>query len=176
MQEEQPADRKGHPDREDLTGEHARGDLGQIVLLVIFITAWTLDSFVLHYSTFCARYVSLYVRIPLALLILFCGGYCAKKGHDIVFGETGEVPQIFRTGIFGIVRHPLYLGSLLFYLALITLTLSLIAKALWVVIIVFYYYIARYEETLLVHRFGSAYEAYQREVPMFIPRLTKRRG
>ena len=176
MQEEQPAGRKGHHGREDLTGEHALGDLGQIVLLVIFIPAWALDSFVLHYSTFCARYVSLYVRIPLALLILLCGGYCAKKGHDIVFGEAREVPQVLRTGVFGFVRHPLYLGALLFYLALITLTLSLIAKALWIVIIVFYYYIARYEETLLVHRFGSAYEDYLREVPMFIPRITKRRG
>ncbi len=176
MLEEQPAGRKDHHNREHLTGEHALGDLGQIALLVIFIIAWALDSFVLHYSTFCARYISLYVRIPVALLILFYGGYCTKKGHDIVFGEAGEVPHVFRTGVFGIVRHPLYLGTLLFYLSLITLTLSLIAKTLWIVIIVFYYYIARHEEKLLVHRFGSAYEDYLREVPMFIPRITKRRG
>ena len=76
-----------------------------------------------------------------------------------------------RDGVFRFVRHPIYLGELLLYAGLLTLSLSLAAAVVWLVTISFLHYLSRYEERLLLARFGEAYRQYMREVPMWLPRL-----
>ena len=165
---------KKHNHRQDLTGEHALGDIGQLILLFIFLAAWITDSFFLKYSTFISNYIPLFVKISLSVIILFSAGYLAKKGLDIVFGEIREKPGVIRKGVFGIVRHPIYSGSLLFYLGLLTLTFSIIATIIWIFIIAFYCFIAKHEEKLLLNKFEKDYEEYMIEVPMLIPRLKRK--
>ena len=174
MEKEKISGRKRHDNRPDLAGEHLLSDSGQLILLLLFLAAWILDSFFLKYSTFLSKYIPLFVKIPLSIIILFSSGYLAKKGLNIVFGEVREEPGVIRKGVFGIVRHPIYLGSILFYLGLLALNFSIIAAIIWVVIIIFYYFIAQHEEKLLVMKFGKEYEEYMREVPMLIP-LIKRK-
>jgi len=87
----------------------------------------------------------------------------------MVFGEKREEPQVITTGVFSIVRHPIYFGSILLYLGFILLSLSLLSVLVWILIIVFYYMISLYEEKLLTQRFGSAYEEYKKKVPMLLP-------
>jgi protein-S-isoprenylcysteine O-methyltransferase Ste14 len=137
------------------------GDMGQLILLVVFLVVWIADSFVFKYSTFLTQYISNYIRVPIALIVLVISGLLAWVGLKIVFGETREEPQVITTGIFSIVRHPVYLGSILLYLGFILLSLSLLSVLVWILIIVFYYMISRYEEKLLTQRFGSVYEEYK---------------
>ena len=125
-------------------------------------------------TTFLNGYIPLGVRVPLAVLLLIGSGYLAKKGLAIVFGEKIEKPAVIRKSVFGIVRHPIYLGEILFFLGFLMLSLSLAAAAAWVVAIAFLHFIAKYEEKLLLARFGDDYENYLREVPMWLPRLRKR--
>ncbi len=69
------------------------------------------------------------------------------------------------------VRHPLYLGTFLFTwgLLLIVPVLSLLVAT---IIITLYTLIGiRFEEKKLLLEFGESYSAYQRTVPMIIPRL-----
>lgn len=161
--------RKSHKHRDDLTGEYAFGDMGQLILLVVFLDVWIADSFVFEYSTFLTQYLSNYIRVPIALIVLVISGLLAWAGLKVIFGETREEPQIITTGVFSIVRHPIYLGSILLYLGLILLTLSLLSVLVWILIIAFYYMISRYEEKLLTQRFESAYEEYKKKVPMLLP-------
>jgi protein-S-isoprenylcysteine O-methyltransferase Ste14 len=161
----------GHGDREDLIGEHPFGDVGQIVLFVIFLVVWIADSFVLKYTTFLSGYLPLYVRIPLGIIVLGIAVYVAKEGHDIVFGEVREPPEIIRKGVFGRVRHPLYFAAILLYWGLILFTLSILSFLVWIVIILFYNFIAKHEEGLLLDKFGIDYEEYMRQVPRWIPRI-----
>ena len=161
--------RKSHQHRGDLTGEYAFSDMGQLIFLVVFLAIWIADSFVFKYSTFLTRYVSNYIRVPIALIVLIISGLLAWAGLKAVFGETREEPQVITTGVFSIVRHPIYLGSILLYLGFILLSLSLLSVLVWILIIVFYYMISRYEEKLLIQRFGSAYEEYKKKVPMLFP-------
>jgi len=63
----------------------------------------------------------------------------------------------------------MYLGSLLFYLAFLTMSPSLAGSAVWVCVATFHHQIARYEEKLLVARFGDDYRHYMDEVPMWLP-------
>ena len=159
----------GHHNRDDLAGEHAAGDAGQLLLLFIFLAAWIVDSFVFHYSTIIC--VPLFVKIPLSVVILFSAGYLARAGLNTVFGEIREDPSVVRKGVFGIVRHPIYLGAILFYLGLLVLTFSIIALVIWILIIAFHYFIAKHEERLLLEKFGNEYEEYKKEVPMLVPRI-----
>lgn len=155
-----------------LTGEHPWGDIGQIVLLVIFLIVWISDSFIIHFATFLANSVPIYFRLPLALAILFGAVYFIKSAHQIIFHHESQRPTVIRTGVFGLVRHPLYLGSILFYAGLVVLTLSMVSLGLWMVILLFYHFIAKYEEELLRRRFGVEYEKYRREVAMWVPGIT----
>ena len=161
----------GHGDREDLIGEHPLGDAGQIVLLVIFLVVWIADSFILKYSTFLAVYIPLYVRIPLGVIVLGIALYFAKEGHDVVFGEVREQPEIIRKGVFGRVRHPLYFAAILLYMGLILFTCSILSFMIWVVIILFYNFIAKHEEGLLLDKFGTDYQDYMKQVPRWIPKI-----
>lgn len=161
--------RKSYQHRDDLTGEHAFSDIGQLILLIIFLTIWIADSFVFKYSTFLTQYISNYIRVPIALIVLVISGLLAWTGLKIIFGETREEPQVITTGVFSIVRHPIYLSLILLYLGFILLSLSLLSVLVWILIIVFYYMISRYEEKLLIQRFGSAYEECKKKVPMLLP-------
>ena len=162
---------KRHETRKDLAGEHKLGDLGQIIFLAIFLVVWITDSFFVKYSTQFSEYAPLYLRIPLAILILIIAGYLAKKGLTAVFAEVREKPIVIRNGVFSVVRHPIYLGSILFYLSLLTVFCSTLAVFIWVVIILFYIFLCKHEEKLLMEKFGSDYEQYKSETPMLLPRL-----
>jgi protein-S-isoprenylcysteine O-methyltransferase Ste14 len=166
--------KKGHKHREDLTGEHPLGDAGQVLLACLFAMIWIADTFLFQYTTFLNAYVPLVARIPLAAVFMIISGLLAKRGLTIVFGEHVEKPSVIRKGVFEMVRHPIYLSEILFFLGLLILSLSLAAAAVWVVEVAFLNFIAKYEERLLLARFGEEYEKYLREVPRWVPRLRKR--
>jgi protein-S-isoprenylcysteine O-methyltransferase Ste14 len=75
------------------------------------------------------------------------------------------------TGVFKYVRHPLYLASILFYLGLAVSTASLISLGLWVIICIFYNYLASYEEKLLESKFGENYRIYKGNTGKWLPKL-----
>ncbi len=138
---------------------------------MLFLLIWIPDSFWLHYTTFLSEYVSLYIRIPVTAVILLVAAYLIRSAEKVLFREVRETPRVVREGVLGRVRHPLYLGSLLFCVSLVVLTLSIAATAVVVVGAFFYHFIAREEEKLLLDKFGEEYVKYQQEVPMWIPRL-----
>ncbi len=162
---------KPHRKHGNLTGEHPWGDMGQIILFLMFLVVWVVDSFIFHFSTFLASFVSIYFRLPIALGILSGAVYFIRSGHRIIFDEIRKQPRVIRSGVFRRVRHPLYLGSLLFYPGLIVLTLSISSFVVWLGIIAFYHFISRYEEKLLLYKFDDEYARYMSEVPMWMPRL-----
>ncbi|MEE8377259.1 MAG: hypothetical protein V3R45_02705, partial [Candidatus Aminicenantaceae bacterium] len=108
-----------HADREDLVGEHPFGDAGQIILLIVFLALWALDSFVFRFSTFLAVSVPLLIRLALTGLTLAVGFYLGKKSMRIVFTEKRDSPQVIKKELYSHIRHPMYLAMILFYVALI---------------------------------------------------------
>lgn len=160
--------------RDDLTGEHGWGDAGQLLFAFLFFGVWIADSFFLRYTTHLDQIVPTLVRKPIGVVLLFASAYCAWTGLRIVFGEVREQPSVIRKGVFGVVRHPIYLSEVLLYLGLFVLTMSLAAGVVWIGASAFLYYLSRHEETLLLERFGEAYESYMRDVGMWIPRIRKR--
>jgi protein-S-isoprenylcysteine O-methyltransferase Ste14 len=114
-------------------GEHPLGDSGQLVLLVVYMVVWVADSFVFRLSTFLSSYISIYTRLAIAVLFLIITFYLFMSGHVVVSREHRPT-GIVSTGAFRYVRHPLYLGCVLFYFAAAIATISLFSLALVVVI------------------------------------------
>lgn len=99
----------------------------------------------------------LWARVCLG--IWFSTKFAIKKGH-----------QIIKTGPYGIVRHPIYLGGTLaiwgFTLALDSL-ITLIILAIPFPII--FYLNSRAEERLFLKEMPAEYQQYQEKVPRVIP-------
>nr|WP_299246416.1 isoprenylcysteine carboxylmethyltransferase family protein [uncultured Halomonas sp.] len=74
-------------------------------------------------------------------------------------------------GLYALVRHPQYTGL---FVALfgegVVHWPTLFSVGLFPVIVLTYVWLAHREEKQMLARFGDAYRAYQRRVPMFIPR------
>jgi methanethiol S-methyltransferase len=173
MEERTKINVKGHHNRPDLVGEHKYGDAAQVILLIVFLGVWVLDSFVFHWTDFLRYEVSLTLRIIVGSLILIASFILARKSLAKIFGEVRDEPTLIREGLFDYVRHPVYLSAILLYPGLIVFTLSLASAGVWLVIILLYMFLCRYEEQMLIRQFGNAYIQYKKEVPMLIPRLKK---
>jgi len=156
-------------------GEHPFGDAGQMILFVLFMIIWVADSFWLEISTFPAASIPLFIRVIIAVAVLIIALMLAKSGH-VVAGKHNDPGSVVSTSAFGYVRHPLYLGSILFYVCLTVFTASLLSLGVLVLIFVFYDYIARYEEKLLVSRYGDEYSRYKRNTGKWVPKVGKVRS
>ena len=162
---------KKHTEHPHLTGEHRWGDTGQLILLFLFLVIWIADSFIFHYSTFLLEVVPDYIRVAIAGLILLAGWYMARRGIKAVFGTTREKPEVISTGVFRIVRHPIYSGAILFYLGATVITMSIASAAFVLLIIGFYIAISKYEERILTEKFGNDYLEYKKKTGMLFPKL-----
>jgi protein-S-isoprenylcysteine O-methyltransferase Ste14 len=155
---------------EEKKGERPYGDTGQLILLGLFLMVWTGDSFFVHKSTFLSEYVPLFIRLTILGLVLIPAFCLFLSGHVVV--AHGERPaSVVSTGAFRYVRHPLYLGAILFYLGLAVSTASLSSLLLLVIIFFFYNYIASYEERLMEIKFGEDYVSYKNRTGKWLPRI-----
>lgn len=171
MNTDESSEKRGHLAGIGRHGEHPYGDLGQVIILLLFLVIWILDSFVFRYSTFLSPYAPIYLRLIVAGLILVFTIYLIRSGHRAVSDEILSSPRLLTDGAFSRVRHPIYLAALLFCLILISITLSLISLFIFVGIFFFYNHIAVYEEKFLEKKFGQDYRDYRKNVPKWIPRL-----
>ena len=154
--------------RDNLTGEHDAADIGQLLLFIVFMVLWISDVLI-GYSNFLNVYVPLVIRLTLGLVLIVISSYFAISGFNVLFGKASVLEGVTRPGVFGIVRHPMYLGELGFYLGLLVINISLAAGGVWITGILFMHSISRYEEKLLILRFGGEYQAYLKDVPMWFP-------
>lgn len=149
-------------------GEHPFGDTGQLIILGLFLVVWIGDSFFLHLSTFLSIHIPLIIRLVVLVLTITTAFYLVKSGHVVVSHE--QRPEgLVSSGAFRYVRHPLYLGGILFYLGLTFATSSLMSLALLAAGFIFYNYIAGYEERLLEEKLGTAYIDYKKKTGKWIP-------
>lgn len=82
-----------------------------------------------------------------------------------------EGHQLVKSGIYKLIRHPLYASIIMMFYGACLVYLNLLALAAVTLIFVpFMVYRARQEEALLEQQFAE-YKQYQRETGMFFPRI-----
>jgi protein-S-isoprenylcysteine O-methyltransferase Ste14 len=82
-----------------------------------------------------------------------------------------ENHQLVQTGIYGIIRHPMYLGLLLSMPGFALVFRSWLALPVFIGIAVFLGIRIRQEETTLRQHFGRAFEAYQSRTWRLLPHV-----
>jgi protein-S-isoprenylcysteine O-methyltransferase Ste14 len=83
-------------------------------------------------------------------------------------------PVINKHGFYGIVRHPMYLGGIIFFTA--SMTDAPLPQFLGYLILAIYMIIgAVREDRRLSRELGNVYRNYQKEVPMILPGIPGRK-
>ena len=90
--------------------------------------------------------------------------------------EIKQDHQLIVTGIYRIIRHPIYAGGFLMAISQVGLLLNWLAGLSGILTLtVFYLLRFKKEEQMLLDQFGSDYLTYQKQTPRLIPRLPFRR-
>ena len=86
--------------------------------------------------------------------------------------EKGQV--IHKHGFYGVVRHPMYLGTFVFFTA--SMTDAPLPQFLGYLILAIYVIIGTFrEDRRLLRELGDIYREYQKEVPMILPGIARRK-
>ncbi len=103
------------------------------------------------------------------MLALALSVYLVSKSHKAVLEQSHNPPVLVDSGVYAWVRHPMYLGILLFCIAFIFISVSLSSIVIWIGFFVFYDSMATYEEKSLIEILGEPYVAYQKRVSKWLP-------
>jgi protein-S-isoprenylcysteine O-methyltransferase Ste14 len=155
-----------------LGSEHPLCDKIQLLILIIFFVVWTADSlnhFFFGYSTVILEVSTFPALLAGTLLFLGLSLYLISKSHKAVLDQ--DPPQFVDSGVYAWVRHPLSLGTLLFCLSFLFLSVSLVSIGIWIAFFLFFDRMATYEEKHLIELLGNQYISYQKRVAKWIPKL-----
>lgn len=110
------------------------------------------------------------VSMLIGYAVAFTGIGIFIQGWRQVYRARKE-DRLVTNGLYALVRHPQYTGL---FLALfgegVVHWPTVFSVGLFPVIVLVYVWLAWREEQQMLTHFGEAYRAYQRRVPMFIPR------
>lgn len=153
--------------RRGLGAENPINDRTQAVFLFVFLVVWIVDSFFFHYVLNLSGLIWLFVTVPLGVVFFAFGVYLVRKSEAVVF--SNEEGKVIDAGVYGWVRHPMYLGELLILLGFTVATLSVLSLVVWVVYFVFLDRMAAYEEKDLTRILGQQYIDYRKRVSKWVP-------
>ena len=146
------------------------------VLLCLF---YLLSPFIIFFYPFYFNELSfLFIIFDLNFLIYFkiLGLVLLSFATLIIFIARKELnrfsPNIFiSSGIFKLIRHPVYLSYCLYFLSFFLIFPSFFTLILLLGIIG-YYETASFEEKIMINKFGENYENYKKSTGKFIPKFT----
>ena len=142
-----------------------------LLLQIIFIVVWVLDSWILLISVWLNEFIPLILRIILFITVLVLALIVMFLSHRTLFDHNEPSDTLITSGILSRVRNPLYLSILLIYIAILLLSISIISIVLFIIIFFVYNKMVNYEEKKLEEIFGNEYLEYQKKVPKWIPKL-----
>lgn len=147
-----------------------RGQIPVLLFVMVIPVLYFTD-----YSVF-SRHDQLFLTILSVLLSLVGFIIRAISIGTTPSGTSGRNTQeqvadvLNRTGIYSIVRHPLYVGNYLMWIGIVAFTFNiyfvlLVSLAFWL----YYERIMFAEERFLERKFGNEYMEWSKRVPAFIP-------
>lgn len=138
--------------RSSLGSEHPLCDKIQLMMIILFFIVWGIDSlsfFISGYSTVLVELISFPILILPAILFLTISFFLVAKSHKAVFGETDSNPKLIDSGVYAWVRHPMYLGILLFCFGFFFLSPSLLSLVILIAFFIIYDKMVVHEEKRL---------------------------
>ena len=136
---------------------------GLIIILAVYPDSTTVDSRLNILGT---------VFIAIGLVLLFAGfrGLGKSLNANPVPNQDGV---LVTTGIYSVVRHPIYLGLLIITFGLVLSSGVLAQFVPWATLVILLTYKMRWEEVLLSAKY-KGYAEYLTKVPAIVPGLKPR--
>ena len=160
------------PHREGVGEEHPKTHLIHIICIFTFILVCISDSIFFNFTTFLINFIPWFIRIILCGIFIIIALIFMWLSGKAVFPNSQEGISLVKTGILAHVRHPMYLGTPLIFIAFIFLTLSLISIVPLIITLFFFNKMIKFEEKDLERKFGQEFLDYKKKVPRWFPRLT----
>jgi len=95
-----------------------------------------------------------------------------KKRGDVETGKSyTHTKKVVKDGVYAIIRHPQYLGRILFSISITLWNPVWLNIILTIVIIILTYQWTYSEDKILIEKFGEIYASYKKKVPRLNPIL-----
>jgi protein-S-isoprenylcysteine O-methyltransferase Ste14 len=131
------------------------------ILVLLNLKVWFINPFsLLQIFSWILLILSAYVVITGYLLL-------KRKGKPDSNFENTSI--LVKSGIYGYIRHPLYLSIFLLGTGVMLKDTGLVQFALGIINLIAIYFTARIEEKEMIAKFGDDYRVYMKETKMFIP-------
>jgi protein-S-isoprenylcysteine O-methyltransferase Ste14 len=127
-----------------------------IVMIFAFYNYYTLDLLV---------YVGWILLVFSVVVIFLAGGEFRKKGGVPKGKSIVHTTTVVDSGIYAVVRHPQYLGFILFVLALVLMSQHWSSVISWIIGSTLFYRDVVREEQMSLEKFGDNYKRYMEKVP-----------
>ena len=127
-----------------------------IIMVFVFYNYYSLDFLV---------YAGWILLVFSAVIIFMAGGEFRKKGRAPKGKSIVDTTVVVDSGIYAVVRHPQYLGFILFVLALVLMSQHWLSVISWITGYTLFYRDVVREEQMSVEKFGDAYKGYMKKVP-----------
>jgi protein-S-isoprenylcysteine O-methyltransferase Ste14 len=150
---------------------------GQIPVILFFLAVP-----VIYYTDYDCMSEGLVVAISIFAIVLSSFGLIVRsmavgatpKGTSGRNTRSQVAESLNTSGIYSMVRHPLYLGNYFMWIGIVIFTYNvyfflIVSLAFWL----YYERIMFAEESFLEKKFGGEYTAWSLTVPAFIPSLSK---
>ncbi|AEW00614.1 hypothetical protein A4D02_11715 [Niastella koreensis] len=144
-----------------------------VTLMAILLYQVYLQSNLLYVAP---AWVKLLLCLPLGTALVIMGimikkYFFALSGISVFYKEQPPVGELELDGMNRYVRHPLYFGTLLLIWSLFFIYPFVKNLLACLIITLYTVWGAILEEKKLSAQFGEKYKAYQKHVPMLLPRL-----
>jgi len=127
-----------------------------IILVFICYNYYTLDFLV--YGG--------WILLAFSVIIIFlAGGEFRKKGGALKGKSIVNTTVVVDSGIYAVIRHPQYLGFILFVLALVLMSQHWLSVISWILGSMLFYRDVLREEQMSSKKFGDKYQRYIERVP-----------
>ena len=134
--------------RYGLGSEHPLCDRIQLLIVILFFLMWGIDSlgfFIFGFSSVFLQALAFPLLLTGTILSLCLSFYLVSKSHKAVLEQVHDPPRLVATGVYAWIRHPMYLGTLLFCLAFLFISMSLVSIGIWIAFFIFYDRMATHE-------------------------------
>lgn len=131
------------------------------IMILLNYKVWFIDPFSIHQ-------VISWILLILSLYPVSVGFYLLKRegNPDSNFENTSK---LVKSGIYGYIRHPLYLSVFIFGMGVLFKDPESIQIMLGIVIFISIIITSGVEEKEMIAKFGDEYKDYMKETKMFIP-------
>ena len=150
-----------------------KSDKSHIIVFVANIFAEWLP--VIEYFIFSREFLWITISGVLIALIGLILRYISIKAlgkHFSGYAEIKDNHELVKEGIYKYIRHPAYLGILIYYLGLPLVLNAYYSEIIGFVIMVFaIYWRIKNEERLLIEKFGDEYKTYMNQTGALWPKI-----